>query len=75
MRSKNLNFVFRLPVWEKKALEVMALREGRSKAAMIRELIREGAKSRGLENIGLYAALVARKDGSNDGSNDETKTS
>lgn len=51
--AKHLNFIFRISPKEKRALELMAEREGRSQAGMVRECIREAAKSRGLEAVGL----------------------
>ena len=49
------SFIFRLSPNEKKMLEIMALQEGRSLSAMLREFIREGMKSRGL----LFKNLTA----------------
>lgn len=48
---------FRATKDERRALEIMALREGRSISAMLRELIREGAERRGLAAVGLVDLL------------------
>lgn len=49
---------FRATNGERRVLEIMADQEGRNLSEMLRELVREGAKSRGLYAVGLIDSLA-----------------
>jgi hypothetical protein len=69
--KRKTSFIFRLSLKEKEALKVMAVLEGRSLSEMLRECIREAAKNRGLDALGLVslvgASMPQKKEGDGGG--------
>ena len=63
LTTKSYNFAFRCTPGERAAVIMMAMREGVTNADMLRMLIREGVKRRGLGHIGLIDFEQLQKGG------------